>query len=77
MTFELKISTLDIRDTLCIRTRKERQISRVDPGTQEKMWCVKYNKTIKTLHIVQCDSALVNIAFQCPITHHIALNEVH
>ena len=52
------------------RTRKEKKISNVDPT-----WCIKCNKTIKTLHFVQYNSALVNIAFQCPITHHITLTE--
>ena len=56
--------------------KERKQISRVDPDTQEKTRCVKCNKTNKALHFVQYDSALVNIAFQCHITHHIALNEV-
>lgn len=92
LTFDLNISTFQSKnvdfksrnvyfksrnfDTLYIRTRKEQKPCRVDPGKQEKTWCVKCNKTIKALHFVQYDSALVNIAFQFPITHHIALNEV-
>ena len=55
----------------------------------KKTWNVKCNKTIAALHFVQYDvlwsnekqywprpCTLVNIAFQCSITHHIALNEV-
>ena len=59
------------------------------PSTQQRIVNVKCNTTITALHFVPYDvlwssekqywplpSALVNIAFQCSITHHIALNEV-
>ena len=28
----------------------------VDPGTQEKTWCAKCNKTIRALHFVHYDA---------------------
>ena len=38
------------------RKKKKQTIPRVDPGTQEKTWCVKCNKTTKALHFVQYDA---------------------
>ena len=43
-----------------------------DPGTHKQRGMLKCNKTIYSTPF----SALVNIAFQCSIAHHIALNEV-
>ena len=61
------------------RKKKKKTIPRDGPGTHEKTMCVKCNKTIK--HFILCNlmrNGVLknNIAFQCPITHHIALNEV-
>ena len=59
LILNLKISTLNIRDTLYIRTRKgktQQTIPKVDPGTEEKTWCVNCNNTIKALHFVQYDA---------------------
>jgi hypothetical protein len=66
--------------------RKKRRKTTIPP---KHTWYVKCNKRITTLHFVQYDVlwstekqywprllALVNIAFQCSITHHIAFNEV-
>ena len=36
--------------------QKNNKQSIVDPGTQEKTWCVKCNKTIKALNVVQYDA---------------------
>ena len=69
--------------------KNNKQSLKIDPGTHKKTGNVKCNKTITALHFVQYDMlwstekqywprplALVNVAFQCSITHHIALNEV-
>ena len=69
--------------------KNNKQSLKIYPGTLKIIENVKCNKTITALHFVQYDvslntekqyllrpSALVNIAFQCSITHHIALNEV-
>jgi hypothetical protein len=34
---------------------KKKQSLKIDPGTQNKTWCVKCNKTITALHFVQYD----------------------
>ena len=38
------------------RKKKKKTIPRIGPGTQEKMRCVKCNKTIKAIHFVQYDA---------------------
>jgi hypothetical protein len=32
---------------------EKKQSLKIDPGTQNKTWCVKCNKTITALHFVQ------------------------
>jgi hypothetical protein len=34
---------------------EKKQSLKIDPGTQNKTWCVKCNKTITALHFVQYD----------------------
>jgi hypothetical protein len=58
-TFNVNILILDLEITMYQkkeRKQKKKTIIRVGPGTQEKTWCVKCNKTIKTLHFVQYDA---------------------
>ena len=67
---------------LNLKKEKNKQSLKIDPGSTQKklgMLNVIYNLLLYifvALHFVQYDvlSALVNIAFQCSITHHITLN---